>query len=97
MKSYTLTDARNRQNEVFDKAAIEPVLLTTQSHPSYVLMSAETYQQLIERLQVLEDKILGKVAETALSQSQMVGIESFTTALEYLANGEKVQFSCASA
>lgn len=88
MQTYTLTDARNKHGEVFDKAAIEPVLLTKQSRPSHVIMSAESYQQLIDRLRELEDIVLAQAAEVALSQSKMVGTEAFTAALERLANGE---------
>ena len=51
MQTYTLTDARNKHGEVFDKAAIEPVLLTKQSRPSHVIISADSYQKLINRLQ----------------------------------------------
>ena len=87
MQTYTLTDARNKHGEVFDKAAIEPVLLTKQSRPSHVIISADSYQKLINRLQELEDMQLVQNAETALSQSKMVGTEAFTSALEYLANG----------
>ncbi len=88
MQTYTLTDARNKHGEVFDKAAIEPVLLTKQSRPSHVIMSAESYQQLIDRLRELEDMVLGQAAEVALNQSKMVGTEAFTAAVERLANGE---------
>jgi prevent-host-death family protein len=88
MQTYTLTDARNKHGEVFDKAAIEPVLLTKQSRPSHVILSAETYQQLIDKLKELEDLVLGQAAETALSQSKMVGTETFTSALEHFAHGE---------
>ncbi|MTJ12441.1 type II toxin-antitoxin system Phd/YefM family antitoxin [Anabaena sp. UHCC 0187] len=87
MQTYTLTDARNKHGEVFDKAAIEPVLLTKQSRPSHVIISADSYQKLINRLQELEDMQLVQNAETALSQSKMVGPEAFTSALEHLANG----------
>lgn len=88
MQQYTLTDARNRHGEIFDKAAIEPILLTKQSRPSHVVMSAEAYQQLIAKLEELEDRLLGQQAETALSQSPMVGVEEFTLAMKRLANGE---------
>ena len=88
MQTYTLTDARNKHGEVFDKAAIEPVLLTKQSRPSHVIISAESYHKLINRLTELEDMLLGQAAEAALSQSTMVGSEAFTNALERLANGE---------
>jgi prevent-host-death family protein len=88
MQTYTLTDARNKHGEVFDKAAIEPVLLTKQSRPSHVIISAESYQKLINRLEKLEDMVFAQAAEVALSQSKMVGTETFTSALEHLANGE---------
>jgi prevent-host-death family protein len=87
MKSYTLTQIRNQHGEVFDKAAVEPVLVTKQKRPSHVILSAETYQKLIARLEELEDLNLGRAAETALSQSSMVGSEEFTATLEKLANG----------
>lgn len=87
MKSYTLTQARNQHGEVFDKAQIEPVLVTKQKRPSHVIISAETYQQLITRLEELEDLNLGKTAETTLKESSMVGSEKFTAVLEKIANG----------
>ena len=88
MQTYTLTDARNKHGEVFDKAATEPVLLTKQSRPSHVIISADSYQKLINRLEELEDMVFGQAAEVALSQSKMIGTEAFTSALEHLANGE---------
>ncbi|MDZ7992596.1 MAG: type II toxin-antitoxin system Phd/YefM family antitoxin [Nostoc sp. EfeVER01] len=88
MQTYTLTDARNKHGEVFDKAATEPVLLTKQSRPSHVIISADSYQKLINRLEELEDMVFGQAAEVALSKSKMIGTEAFTSALEHLANGE---------
>ncbi|MCL1472322.1 type II toxin-antitoxin system Phd/YefM family antitoxin [Argonema antarcticum] len=88
MRSYTLTEARNQHGEVFDQAIVEPVLLTKQSRPSHVIMSFDIYRHLMERLTELEDMALGKAAEAALSQSQMVGTESFVESLKQLANGE---------
>ena len=87
IQNYSLTDARNKHGEVFDKAAVEPVLLTKQSRPSHVIMSAETYQKLVKRLEELEDMLLGQEANVALSNSKMVGNEAFTNALENLADG----------
>ena len=86
MKSYTLTQTRNQHGEVFDRAAIEPVLITKQKRPSHVILAAETYQQLIVRLEELEDLNLVKTVQTALNNSSMVGNEEFTAALEQLAN-----------
>lgn len=85
MQSFTLTDIRDRYDEVFEQAAAEPILLTQESQPSYVLLSIHDYQQLIERLAAIEDQALGKLAELALSQSHMVGTEKFTTELTHLA------------
>ncbi|MFB2919483.1 type II toxin-antitoxin system Phd/YefM family antitoxin [Aerosakkonema funiforme] len=88
MRNYTLTEARNQHGKVFDQAAVEPILLTKQSRPSHVIMSFDTYKRLIERLTKLEDMALGKAAEAALSQSQMVGTKTFVETLNQLANGE---------
>lgn len=88
MKTYTLTDARNRHGEVFDEAIIEPVLLTKKTRPSHVILSVQAYQKLVERLEKLEDLALGRAAEEALKESKMVGPETFTAALKRLANGE---------
>lgn len=81
MQSFTLIDIRDRCDEVLDRAAAEPILLTQESQPSYVLLSIHDYRQLMERLDSLEDRALGKLAELAKNQSQMVGTETFTTDL----------------
>ena len=88
MQSYTLAEVCNPQGTVFNRAAVEPVLLTDKSQPSHVIMSADTYQRLIERLMELEDMLLGSSAKSALSQSQMVGTKTFVETLKQLANGE---------
>jgi len=90
MQSFTLIDIRDRCDEVFNQAAAEPILLTQESQPSYVLLSIYDYRQLIDRLDSLEDRALGKLAELARNQSQMVGAEPFTaelTRLVALGNG----------
>jgi prevent-host-death family protein len=68
MQRYTLTDTRNRNSEVFEKAAIEPLVVTQRSQPSHVIMSANTYQRLLKRLEELEDMLLGQAAETTLEK-----------------------------
>ncbi len=88
MYSYSIRDTRDRHSEVFEKAAIEPVLVTQQSQPSHVIMSADTYQRLLHRLEELEDMVLGKAAEAALKNSEFCGTETFTLALQRLENGE---------
>ncbi len=86
MNTYTLTQTRNQHGEVFDKAQVEPVLITKQKRPSHVLLSAQDYQKLIDRLEELEDLYLGQTADKARNKSKLVGSEAFTTALEKLAD-----------
>ena len=50
-------------------------------------MCFDTYKRLRERLNELEDMVLGKAAEAAGSQSPMVGTETFVESLKQLANG----------
>ena len=86
MNTYTLTQTRNQHGEVFDKARVEPVLITKQKRPSHVLLSAQAYQKLIDRLEKLEDLHLGQTADKAKNESEFVGSEAFTAALEKLAD-----------
>lgn len=88
MYTYTLSEARNRHGEIFDRATAEPVLLTKQSRPSHVLLSATAYTKLIDKLTELEEAVWGKKAIEALSKEQMLGTEEFTNALTKIANGE---------
>ncbi len=88
MKTFTLTDARNRHGEVFDQAMMEPILLTKQQRPTHVILSAQAYEQLTERLALLEDLAWGKTAEVALQQSSVLDTDVFTVALRQLADGE---------
>lgn len=87
MKSYTLTQTRNQHGEVFDRATVEPVLITKQKRPSYVILSAQSYQKLMDKLEELEDLHWAQQAQTALIQSSMVGSDEFTATLERFANG----------
>ncbi|MEB3124012.1 MAG: type II toxin-antitoxin system Phd/YefM family antitoxin [Snowella sp.] len=88
MNIYTLTQTRNQHGEVFDKAQVEPVLITKQKRPSHVILSADVFQRLVTRLEELEDRQLGQAADGLLSQSSLVGVEDFVQALEKLANAE---------
>lgn len=88
MKTFTLTDARNHHGKVFDQALMEPVLLTKKDRPTHVVLSAQAYEQLTERLALLEDLAWGKTAETALQQSSVLDTDVFVAALRQLADGE---------
>jgi len=86
MQTYTLSQTRNQHGEVFDRAAVEPILVTKQKRPSHVILSAEAYQTLIEHIESLEDEKLGHAAKVAQSTGTLMGSEAFTAALETLAN-----------
>jgi prevent-host-death family protein len=86
MKTFTLTDARNHPGKVFDQASIEPVLLTKKDRPTHVVMSAQAYDPLTERLALLEDLAWGKTAETVLQQSSVLDTDIFMSALRQLAD-----------
>ncbi|BAS58911.1 type II toxin-antitoxin system prevent-host-death family antitoxin [Leptolyngbya boryana CZ1] len=86
MQQYSIEEMRERSQDVLDSATSEPVILVNQSRPSYVVLSVQNYQQLIDRLTELEDRALGKQAETALQNSSLIGTETFVTELQQLAN-----------
>jgi prevent-host-death family protein len=88
MHTYTLSDARNRHGEIFDRATTEPVLLTKQSRPSHVLLSATAYDKLMAKLTELEEAVWGQKATEALAKGELLGTEVFTNALTKIANGE---------
>jgi hypothetical protein len=81
MPNYTFNQ------EIFEQANKEPVLLTLNADKSHVLMSFEIYQQLINHLQELEDLKWGKMAIEALNKYDLVGEDEFIKTLEELANG----------
>ncbi|BAY98115.1 prevent-host-death protein [Tolypothrix tenuis PCC 7101] len=85
MRQFTLGDIQNIYSDVLEQAAMEPIILTSESQASYVIMSAENYEQLMNRIAQLEDLILGQQAQMAVANSKMVGSEIFTTELERLA------------
>jgi len=88
MQSYPLTEIPSIASEILEQAASEPVLLMQESQElqaGYVLMSAQQYQDLIRRLEELEDRVFGKLAEAALQSSSLAGPEVFTTELQRLA------------
>ncbi|KAF3887869.1 MULTISPECIES: type II toxin-antitoxin system prevent-host-death family antitoxin [Nostocales] len=84
MQRFSVTEIQNTHTEVLNQASVEPVLLTEESQPNYVIMSIENYEQLMNRLTRLEDSIVGQQAEAALSKSRMVGTETFTAELKRL-------------
>jgi prevent-host-death family protein len=81
MPTFTLTEARNHHGEVFDRAFAEPVILTKNGRPSHVVLSADLYGALTQRLAELEDQLLGEKATEALSGEKRVGSTRFTNAL----------------
>ncbi len=86
MQNYTLKDAKNRHDEIFRQAKDEPVVLSEQFHPSYVIMSFQAYRELCDRLDELEDLVWGKQATDAVKRSRFVGEDEFVKSLQELAN-----------
>lgn len=87
MNKFSLSECSDRHGEVFDLAAVEPVLLTKKGRPSHVILSARAYTELTEKLRELEDAALGEAAERAVQEGKLVGSRKFTDALTKLANG----------
>ncbi len=85
MQVFSVAEIQDTHSEALSRAAVEPVLLTAESQLSYVIMSVENYEQLIDRLDRLEDLAIGQQAQSALSTSRMVGSEIFTAELQRLA------------
>ncbi|MEH2143030.1 hypothetical protein [Nostoc sp.] len=83
MRALEVIDFSGNADEITIRRAVSAFART-----SHVIISAESYQELINRLEESEDMVFGQAAETALSQSTMIGTEAFTSALEHLANGE---------
>jgi PHD/YefM family antitoxin component YafN of YafNO toxin-antitoxin module len=85
MQRCSVTEIRDTHSEALHQAMIEPVLLTADSQPSYVIMSIDNYEHLIDRLARLEDLAIGQQAQTNLATSRMVGTEAFTAEIQRLA------------
>ncbi|AFZ00406.1 type II toxin-antitoxin system prevent-host-death family antitoxin [Calothrix sp. PCC 6303] len=85
MRQFTLEELQNPHSNALEQAATEPIVLTSESQASYVIMSVENYEQLMNRFAQLEDSILAQQAQIAVANSQMVGSEIFTAELERLA------------
>ena len=84
MQCFYVTEIQNTPSEALHQAAVEPVLLTAESQPSYVIMSIDNYEHLIDRLARLEDLAIGQQAQTNLATSRMLGTEIFTAKLHRL-------------
>lgn len=84
MQNYSIAEMHAHLSQVLEQAALEPILLSEGAKPSYVILSAQGYQQLLERLEALENAALGQLAKNALETSRMVGSETFTAELNRL-------------
>jgi PHD/YefM family antitoxin component YafN of YafNO toxin-antitoxin module len=84
MQQFSIKEMQERLQDIFTSATCEPVILVDQSQPSYVVLSIQNYQQLIDQLTELEDQALGQLAELALQNSSMMGTEAFVAELQKL-------------
>jgi PHD/YefM family antitoxin component YafN of YafNO toxin-antitoxin module len=85
MRQFPLGEIQNSHSDALEQAATEPIVLTSESQASYVIMSVKNYEQLMNRVTQLEDSILVQQAQIAMANSQMLGSEIFTAELERLA------------
>lgn len=85
MRQFPLRELQNPHSNALKQATTEPIIITSESQSSYVIMSVENYEQLMNRITQLEDLILGQEAQMAVATSKMVGSEIFTAELERLA------------
>jgi len=85
MQHYSLDKVAPLSEEMLAQAKQEPILLTEDTHPDYVLMSVQKYHELIQQLEALENLVWGELAEKSLQSSSMVGSERFLAELQKLA------------
>lgn len=65
-----ISDLRKRQAEVLDRLAEGPVLLASKTHSPAVLVSVAQWNQMVERLDELEDAIAALSEELALATGE---------------------------
>jgi PHD/YefM family antitoxin component YafN of YafNO toxin-antitoxin module len=86
MQTYSLPNSANIPPDALAQAQQEPVLLRSESAQSYVILNASEYQQMVDRLSLLEDQAFGEMATIVAQTSPRVGTETFTATLERLAS-----------
>ena len=84
MKTFNAAEFRDHFEEIFDLAESVPVLIGNGAEPTHVLLSADAYRTLYDRLEELETQVLGNAASDALSTGQMAGSEKFIEELRKL-------------
>lgn len=65
-----VSDLRKRQAEILDRLAEGPVLLASKTHAPAVLVSVSQWNQMVERLDELEDTVAAISEELALSTGE---------------------------
>lgn len=80
-----IADLRNKAKEILDQVRRQPVVITQKGRPRAVLVDYDAYNELIERLEILEDTrdalIIARASETA---------REFVSAEELLQQYERV-------
>ncbi len=65
-RTMSISDLRVKQAELLDNLATEPVLLTRQGKAAAVLVAPEQWNNLLARLELLEDSITALQAKLEL-------------------------------
>ncbi|MCC7352131.1 MAG: tetrahydromethanopterin S-methyltransferase subunit G [Anaerolineae bacterium] len=62
-----VSDLRKRQAEILNSLKRGPVLLSSKTHTSAVLVSTQQWNKIVDRLEELEDTVDALMAELALA------------------------------
>ena len=65
-----VSDLRKRQSEILDRLKEGPVLLASKTHQPAVLVSVSQWNQMVDRLDELEDTVAALSAELALASGE---------------------------
>jgi PHD/YefM family antitoxin component YafN of YafNO toxin-antitoxin module len=71
LKQYTVTELRSEQAKIFDRLPIEPIVLTRQGKPAAVLVDPEKWNELMDRLEDLQDSVDGLEVLLAMAQGEV--------------------------
>ena len=58
-QTATVSDIRHRHLDVIDKAKKSPVMLSSRGEPVAVIVSPDQWNKIVERLEDLDDLVLG--------------------------------------
>lgn len=64
----TVSDLQRRTSQFIKRARKEPIIITQRGRPTALLVNAERYMAMVERLRELEDRELSRMIEQAKAE-----------------------------